>query len=240
MDKNMLLDVHNLSVRYGKALAVDGASIVVEEGKVAVILGANGAGKSSFLRAISGLVSQVSGEVLFAGKRIDGMAPFAIARAGLIHVPEARRLFPYLTVLDNLKLGATTRKVKAEISGDLEKVYKTFPILQEKRQQKANSLSGGQQQMLAIARALMARPKLLILDEPCLGLAPVVINELYEVIRNIADSGVGVLLAEQNVSLALRLGTYGYVFEVGKVIFQGGIDQLRDSPEILTHAYLGA
>jgi branched-chain amino acid transport system ATP-binding protein len=234
----MLLQIKNLTVRYGKALAVENLSLEVEEGKIAIIVGANGAGKTTILKVISGLLRPTLGEIWFEGKRIDGMPSFQIARAGIVHVPEGRRLFPLLTVLDNLKLGAGFRKDKMGVKEDMEKIFEDFPILREKRNQKANSLSGGQQQMLALSRALMAKPKLLILDEPCLGLAPIVIDELYSIIQTINQNGVSVLLAEQNVSLALRLGMYGYVLEVGKVILRGNIAELQNN-EIVNRAYLG-
>ena len=234
----MLLNVKNLTVRYGKALAVEKVSLEVQKGKIVIIVGANGAGKTTILKVISGLLTPTSGAVWFAGKRIDDMQAFEIARLGLVHVPERRRLFPYLTVLENLKLGASTRKDKSGIRKEMEKIFGSFPILRERRDQKAGSLSGGEQQILAIGRALMAKPKLLMLDEPCLGLAPVVIDELYSIIRNINQSGVSVLLVEQNVSLALRLGSYGYVLEVGSVILQGDMNELRDN-EIINRAYLG-
>jgi branched-chain amino acid transport system ATP-binding protein len=235
---NMLLDVKSLTVRYGKALAVENASFKIEKGRIVIIVGANGAGKTTILKVISGLIGPTSGEIWFEGKRIDGLQAFKIARTGIVHVPEGRRLFPLLSVSDNLKLGAGTKKDKSSVKGDMERIFENFPVLREKRNQKANSLSGGQQQMLALARALMGRPKLLILDEPCLGLAPIVIDELYSIIREINQSGVSVLLAEQNVSLALRLGMYGYVLEVGKIILQGDIAELRNN-EIVSRAYLG-
>jgi branched-chain amino acid transport system ATP-binding protein len=234
----MLLSVKHLTVEYGKALAVEGVSLDVRQGTIVILVGANGAGKTTILKVLSGLVSPTSGEVRYEGKRIDGMDAFRIARAGIIHVPEGRRLFPQLSVLDNLRLGGTARNDNAEAQRELERVFESFPVLRQKRSQKANSLSGGQQQMLAFGRALMAKPKLLILDEPCLGLAPIVIEELYSIIRTINESGVTVLLAEQNVSLAMRLGMYGYVLEVGKVVLEGNVDELRNN-EIVSRAYLG-
>jgi branched-chain amino acid transport system ATP-binding protein len=235
---SILLDIKNLTVRYGKALAVENVSLEVERGKVVIIVGANGAGKTTIMHVISGLLAPTSGEVRFEEKRIDGLQAFQIARAGIAHVPEGRRLFPQMTVQDNLKLGGGARKDRADMKKEMERIFESFPILRQKRNQKASSLSGGQQQMLALARALMAQPKLLILDEPCLGLAPVVIDEIYSIIHEINGTGVSVLLAEQNVSLALRLGTYGYVLEVGKVLLQGDMEELRNN-EVVSRAYLG-
>ncbi|MGD0919297.1 MAG: ABC transporter ATP-binding protein [Thermodesulfobacteriota bacterium] len=235
---NLLLNVENLTVRYGKALAVEKVCLEIQRGRTVIIVGANGAGKTSILRVISGLITPTSGDVWFDGKRINGLQAFEIARLGLVHVPEGRRLFPYLSVLDNLQLGASIRKDKMGMKKEMEGIFASFPVLRERRHQKAGSLSGGEQQMLAIGRALMAKPELLMLDEPCLGLAPIVIDELYSVIRNINQSGVTILLVEQNVSLALRLGSYGYVLEVGSVILQGDMDQLRNN-EIINRAYLG-
>jgi branched-chain amino acid transport system ATP-binding protein len=234
----MLLNVKNLTVRYGKALAVENVCFEVQRGKIVIIVGSNGAGKTTILRVISGLKTPSSGEVWFAGKRIEGMQAFEIVRLGLVHVPEGRRLFPYLTVMDNLILGASVRKDKMRYKKEMEKIFESFPILKERRDQKAGSLSGGEQQMLAIGRALMAKPELLMVDEPCLGLAPLVIDELYSIFRAINEDGVSVLLVEQNVSLALMLGDYGYVLEVGSVILEGNMDKLRDN-EIINRAYLG-
>jgi branched-chain amino acid transport system ATP-binding protein len=193
-------------------------------------------GKRTVLNVISRIVRPTSGEVCFSGNRIDHMEAFRIARAGIVHVPEGRRLFPYLSVADNLRIGA--RKGATDAKRQIEEVFHSFPALRGKRNQKAQSLRGGQQQILALARALMANPKLLILDEPCLGLAPVVIEELYTIIRRVNESGVTVLLAEPNLSLAMRLGTHGYVLEVGKVILEGSMDVLRNN-EMVSTAYLG-
>jgi branched-chain amino acid transport system ATP-binding protein len=234
----MLLEIKELTVLYGKALAVEKVSLEVQEGQIVILVGSNGAGKTTILNVISGLIPPTSGEVWYGGEQIAGLKAFEIARTGLIHVPEGRRLFPQLTVLDNLKMGATRRKDKPNVKEDLERIFENFPILREKRNQQANSLSGGQQQMLAFGRALMAKPKLLMLDEPCLGLAPLVIDELYSIIRSTNESGVSVLLAEQNFSLALRLGMVGYVLEVGKVTLQGDMETLRNN-EIVNRAYLG-
>lgn len=238
MGGQAILSIKNLSVRYGKALAVDNVSLKIEEGGVTILVGANGAGKTTILNVVSGLVAPASGEVTYAGKDIRGAAPHKIARSGLVHVPEGRRLFPQLTVLDNLRLGASSRSDKQDVKKDVASVFEHFPMLQQKQRQKAVSLSGGQQQILAIGRALMAKPRLLMLDEPCLGLAPVVIEEIYTIVHRINESGVSVLLAEQNVSLALRLGTYGYVLGIGKVTLEGAVDELKRN-DMVSRAYLG-
>jgi len=234
----MLLRVKSITVHYGKATAVGGVSIEVAEGTVVTIIGANGAGKSTILKALSGLTPLTSGEIWFLDRRIDGMAPYDIVSLGLVQIPEGRRLFPYLTVLSNLKLGASLRKDKAGVEKDMDEVSEHFPILWERHNQKAGTLSGGEQQMLAIARSLMAKPKLLLMDEPSLGLAPIMVHELVPIIKNINQSGVGVLLVEQNVPLALQVATRAYALQVGKVILEGNIDEFKDS-EIVKRAYLG-
>ena len=238
MDRTILLEVKDLSVRYGKAIAVERVSLEVPKGKIVIVVGSNGAGKTTILKVISGLIAPTSGEIWFDGKRIDGLKAFEIVRLGLVHVPEGRRLFPHLTVLENLTLGAGIRKGEMGMREEMGRIFENFPILEQRRKQKAGSLSGGEQQILALGRALMAKPVLLMVDEPCLGLAPVVIDTLYSIIRGINESGVSVLLVEQNVSLALRLGNYGYVLEVGNVILQGNIDELKDN-EVIRRAYLG-
>ncbi|MBL7203813.1 MAG: ABC transporter ATP-binding protein [Desulfobacteraceae bacterium] len=234
----MQLKVKDLTVNYGKAIAVDRISLEVAEGTVAAIIGANGAGKSTILKALSGLVPLTSGEIWFLGRRIDGTAAFHIVGLGLVHIPEGRRLFPYLTVLSNLKLGASLRKDKVGIKRDMEELFDHFPILKKRRDQKAGTMSGGEQQMLAIARSLMAKPKLLLMDEPSLGLAPIMVNELVPVIRNINERGVGVLLVEQNVPLALQVAERAYALQVGKIVLKGDIDEFKES-EIVKRAYLG-
>lgn len=233
-----LLEVRNLTVHYGKALAVEKVYLEVREGSVVTIVGSNGAGKTTILKVLSGLKEASTGDVWFSGKPIARMRPFEIVRLGLVQVPEGRRLFPYLSVLDNLKLGASARKDYSDIRKDMERLFESFPVLRQRIGQKAGSLSGGEQQMLAIARGLMAGPRMLILDEPSLGLAPLVVDELYHVIRRVHEGGVSVLLVEQNISLALRLAHYGYVLEVGSVILQGDMDELKDN-EIIHRAYLG-
>jgi branched-chain amino acid transport system ATP-binding protein len=234
----MLLRVKDLSVYYGKAMALEKVSLEVGSGAVVTIIGANGAGKSTLLKVLSGLWPRTSGEVHFDGKTIEGMRPYEIVSLGLVHIPEGRRLFPYLNVFENLKLGASLRKDKEGIKQDLEAVYTHFPILRDRRKQKAGSLSGGEQMMLAIGRGLMARPRLLLMDEPSLGLAPIMVDELVSVIRTINQGGVSVLLVEQNVFLALQVAQRGYVLEVGRVILEGDMDRFRNS-EVVKRAYLG-
>ena len=234
----MLLRVKDLSVYYGKAMALENVSLNVAEGAVVTIIGANGAGKSTILKILSGLWPSTSGEIYFDDKKIEGMEPYEIVSLGLVHIPEGRRLFPYLNVLENLKLGASLRKDKEGVKQDLDGVFTHFPILRDRRKQKAGSLSGGEQMMLAIARGLMAKPRLLLMDEPTLGLAPVMVVELVSVIQTINKTGVSVLLVEQNVFLALQVAHRGYVLEVGKVILEGNIDQFKNS-ELVKRAYLG-
>jgi len=234
----MLLKVKDITAHYGKAIALDTVSLEVAEGTVATIIGANGAGKSTILKALSGLIPLTSGEIWFLGRRIDGTAPFRIVGLGLVHIPEGRRLFPYLTVLNNLKLGASLRKDKAGIKKDMDELFDHFPVLGKRRNQKAGTLSGGEQQMLAIARSLLAKPKLLLMDEPSLGLAPIMVNELVPVIKNINERGVGVLLVEQNVPLALQVAERAYAIQVGKIVLEGDINEFKHS-EIVKRAYLG-
>jgi branched-chain amino acid transport system ATP-binding protein len=234
----MLLEVKNITVHYGKSMAIEDVSLEVAEGSVVSIIGANGAGKSTILRAISGLVPLTSGEIWFQNQRIDGVLPIKIVKRGIIHIPEGRHLFPYLTVLSNLKLGASLRRNRAGINQDMDRVFKLFPVLWNRRSQQAGTLSGGEQQMLAIGRGLMAGPKLLLMDEPSLGLAPIVIEELGEVIKDINQAGVSVLLVEQNVPLALGIATRGYALQVGRVVLEGSIEKLRSS-ETISKAYLG-
>jgi branched-chain amino acid transport system ATP-binding protein len=234
----MLLRVKDLSVYYGKAMALKNVSLEMAPGTVVTIIGANGAGKSTVLKVLSGLWPLASGEVYFDNRKIAGMKPYEIVSLGLVHIPEGRRLFPYLNVLENLKLGASLRKDKGGIKRDLEEVFAHFPILRDRRRQKAGSLSGGEQMMLAIARGLMASPRLLLMDEPTLGLAPVMVMELVAVIQTINGSGVGVLLVEQNIFLALQVAHRGYVLEVGRVILEGDIEQFKNS-DLVKRAYLG-
>jgi branched-chain amino acid transport system ATP-binding protein len=235
----MLLEVKNVTVHYGKSVALDGVSLGVAGGSVVSIIGANGAGKSTILRALSGLVPLTSGEIWFLDRRIDGMATPEIVRLGIIHVPEGRHLFPYLSVLVNLKLGASVRKDRGGIKREIDRVFERFPVLWDRRNQKAGTLSGGEQQMLAIGRGLMAKPKLLLMDEPSLGLAPIVVENLGEIIKDVNQEGVSVLLVEQNIPLALQVSTRGYALQVGRIVLEGEIDEFK-STEIVRRAYLGA
>jgi branched-chain amino acid transport system ATP-binding protein len=234
----MLLEVKNITVHYGKSVALDDVSLEVAEGSVVSIIGANGAGKSTVLKALSGLVPLTSGEIWFQGQRIDGLSTTDTVKLGIVQIPEGRQLFPFLTVLTNLKLGASLRKDKAGINKDMDGIFKRFPILFQRRNQQAGTLSGGEQQMLAIARGLMAKPKLLLMDEPSLGLAPIVIEELGEFIKHINQAGVSVLLVEQNVPLALGIATRGYALQTGRVVLEGDIKEFR-STETVRKAYLG-
>jgi len=234
----MLLEVKSITVHYGKSVALDDVSLEVAEESVVSIIGANGAGKSTILKALSGLVPLTSGEIIFQSKRIDGMDIPDIVKLGIVHIPEGRWLFPYLTVLDNLQLGASLRKDKEGINQDLDVINERFPILRARRNQKAGTLSGGEQQMLAIARGLMAKPVLLLMDEPSLGLAPIVVEELGEVIKDINQKGVSVLLVEQKVPLALGVATRGYALQIGRVVIGGDIEKIKSS-DTVKKVYLG-
>ena len=235
----MLLRVEEMTVHYGRAMALDSVSIRVEEGTALAVLGANGAGKTTLLRAISGLQPVTSGAIWVGDRRIDGLSAPDIVRLGVVHVPAGRRLFPDLSVFNNLRLGATLRKDKAEINADFAKVFTYFPILETRSGQKARTLSGGEQQMLAIGRAFMAKPKLLLMDEPSLGLAPKIVYELGPIIEDIRKKeGMSILLVEQNLGLARQLATKGYLLQVGRLVSEGNIGDLEKS-DVIKRAYLG-
>jgi branched-chain amino acid transport system ATP-binding protein len=234
----MLLEIKNVHVHYHKVAALKGVDMSVPEDGIVTIIGANGAGKSTTLRAISGLVRISKGEIVFRGERIDRLPPEKIVALGIAHVPEGRRIFPNLTVEENLRTGAFLRADKAEIGNDLDQVFEHFPRLKERRKQWARSLSGGEQQMLAIGRALMSRPRMLILDEPSMGLAPVMVQEIARIIREIVERGVAVVLVEQNAELALRLARFAYVLETGSIALQGPAHELHDNAHV-RRAYLG-
>jgi branched-chain amino acid transport system ATP-binding protein len=233
-----LLQVKELRVHYGKAEALKGVSIQVSQGSIITLIGANGSGKTSMMRAISGLKRPFSGEVWFRGGRIDRMGPHKIVRLGIAHIPEGRRIILPLTVLENMEIGAYLRKEKREIAESLEKIYGHFPVLKERRKQVAGSLSGGEQQMLATARALMTNPKLLLMDEPSLGLSPLLVDEVGKIITDIHKEGVGIILVEQNAYMALKLAQRAYVMEVGNVVLEGNAAELIHDEQV-KRAYLG-
>jgi branched-chain amino acid transport system ATP-binding protein len=232
-----LLEVRGLEVRYGGIRAVKGIDLAVDQGELVCLIGANGAGKSSTLRAISGLIPTAPGAVRYAGRDLAGTRAFERVREGLVMVPEGRGVFPQLTVTENLAMGAYARSDDA-IESDRERMFGLFPRLRERRTQTAGTLSGGEQQMLAIARALMSRPKLLLLDEPSMGLAPIVVERIFEVVREINQGGVTVLLVEQNARAALGLASRAYVMESGLVTLSGPAGELANDPKIID-AYLG-
>lgn len=233
-----LLQVDNLVVRYGTIEALHGVSLAVEEGRIATLIGANGAGKSTILRAISGLVKPASGTIEFKGSTITSHAAHTIVRQGLSHVPEGRGIFANLSVLENLKLGSYTRTDHSEVAHDVQRALEFFPRIKERLNQNAGTLSGGEQQMLAIARALIARPKLLLLDEPSLGLAPQIVQTIFKIIREINAMGTTILLVEQNAHMALSVAHDAYVLEVGEIAMQGPAAELAKSDEV-RKSYLG-
>ena len=238
MNKGNWFQVQNLRVFYERVEALKGITIGMENGAIVTLIGANGAGKSTALRAISGLIAISSGEILFREKKIHGLSPQEIVRSGIAHVPEGRRVFPYMTVKENLKLGAFRRKDKEGIRNDLEGVFEHFPVLRDRRSQRAGSLSGGEQQMLAIGRALMSQPLLLLLDEPSLGLAPLMVKEVGRIIREINQKNVGIILVEQNARMALQVATRGYVLQTGAVVLSDTAENLCRN-EMVRQAYLG-
>ena len=234
-----MLKLNAVRAAYGPVVALHDVSLEVGEGQIVTILGANGAGKSSTLRVISGLVRPTGGSVEFLGERIDHRSPEALVSLGISHVPEGRELFADLTVLENLRLGAYVRRDGADIKRDLDRMYEHFPVLAERRQQAAGSLSGGEQQMLAVARGLMSRPRLLLLDEPSLGLAPLVMREIFRIFQTInQEDKVTILLVEQNATLALSIAQHGYVLETGRVVFDGSAARLKED-EAVRRSYLG-
>ena len=235
----MLLKVENAGVHYNKVAALRDISLEVPHGGIVTIIGANGAGKTTILRAISGLVKLSSGEIWFDGKAISNLAPEKIVARGIAQVPEGRRVFPDLTVEENLRTGAFLRRDKAAVEQDLEATYARFPRLRERRGQWAKTMSGGEQQMLAIGRALMAKPRLLLLDEPSMGLAPVVVEEIAKIIKEISQQSVPVILVEQNAELALQLADHAYVLETGAMALQGPANDLHENDHV-RRAYLGA
>jgi branched-chain amino acid transport system ATP-binding protein len=232
-----LLEVSEIHAHYGSIEALKGISLTVDEGEVVTLIGSNGAGKSTTLRSISGLTPASSGTIVFAGEDITRVPAHEVVVRGIALAPEGRHCFPRMTARENLELGAHRRRGD-EIASDLERVYELFPRLKERERQKAGTMSGGEQQMLAIGRALMARPRLLMLDEPSMGIAPILVQRIYETIGEINRSGVAILLVEQNANYALEISRRGYVLETGRVALLGVSDDLRDDPEV-QRAYLG-
>ena len=233
-----LLEVDDLHVSYGRIRALHGVSLAVDEGAVVALIGANGAGKSTLLRAISGILRPRRGAIRFGGKDLVGLPVHQIARRRLIHVPEGRGMLARMTVLENLRVGGFARRDRAGTSGELERIFALFPVLRERRAQPAGSLSGGEQQMLAIGRAMMAGPRLLMLDEPSLGLAPLMVREIFRIIPRLTAEGTAVLLVEQNARMALQCAAHAYVLQTGQVVLSGRAADLLASPEV-QRAYLG-
>jgi branched-chain amino acid transport system ATP-binding protein len=234
----MMLSVQGLHAQYGKIKILHDVSLEIGEGEIVALIGANGAGKTTFLKVVSGLVRATQGEVIFMGRRIENLLPEKIARSGISHVPEGRKVFANSTVLTNLEMGAFHRKDKVEIKKDIEKYFEMFPVLGERRNQRAGTLSGGEQQMLVIARGLMARPKLLLLDEPSMGLAPFLVNDIFKIIKKLHQDNISILLVEQNVKKALRITQRAYVMELGRIPYHGTSEQLLNSDEV-RKTYLG-
>ena len=234
----MLLDVKDLRVHYIKSEVLKGISFELAEGTIICVIGANGAGKTTILRTISGLKAPTSGEIWFQGQRIEGLAPQKRIQMGIAHVLEGRRIFPYMTVMQNLKMGAYSRKDRIEVNKDIGEMFEHFPILKERSKQMGGSLSGGEQQMLAVARALMSKPKVLLMDEPTMGLSPLMVKEVGQIIKNINQSGVSIILVEQNAHMALRLAHWGYVIETGSIVLQGDTKDIINNEQV-KQVYLG-
>src|SRR5213594_4274428 len=238
--RDPLLTVSNLETYYGPIMAIRGVSFTVPERAIVTILGANGAGKSTILKTVSGVMDPQKGTITFAGRETQGMDPDRVTRLGISHVPEGREVFPFLSVRENLMMGAYPRKDRDGVADDLERVYGYFPRLKERLNQPAGQLSGGEQQMLAIGRALMNRPTLLLLDEPSLGLSPILVREIFTIIRRVnEEQGMSILLVEQNAKVALETAHYGYVLEVGRVVMNDSCERLMHSKDI-QEFYLGA
>ena len=236
--RDAMLTVDDIHVFYGNIAAVKGISLTVYPGEIVTLIGGNGAGKSTTMRTISGLLRPKRGEIHFQGERVSGLKGHEVAQRGIAQSPEGRRIFPRMTVTENLELGAFLRKDKAEILADMDRVFDLFPRLKERLTQKSGTLSGGEQQMLAMGRALMAQPKLLLLDEPSMGLAPVLVDSVFETIRKVNDQGVTVLLVEQNALVALNIADHAYVLETGHITLEGPAKELAHNDEV-RKAYLG-
>lgn len=234
----MLLELKNIVAGYGNIKALKGISLSVEEGKIVTLIGANGAGKSTTMKTVMGIMKPTEGDIFFQGKSIKGKSSYQNVRDGLVLVPEGRQILQTMTVKENLEMGAYQRKDKAGIAEDMEKVFAQFPRLKERLSQYGGTLSGGEQQMLAIGRAMMARPKVMLLDEPSMGLAPLVVSQIFEVIRKINATGTTVLLVEQNARKALQIADYAYVMETGKIFLEGPAREVAENPSVMA-AYLG-
>lgn len=237
-DSPIILEIEDLSVNYGVISAVKQMQLQIRRGEIVALIGTNGSGKTSALRSISGLNKNIQGQIRFEGKEIAKLEAHQIVERGISQVPEGRGVFPDLTVLENLKLGAYVRKDKARIAVDIQSMFELFPRLKERRKQLAGTMSGGEQQMLAIARALMARPKLLLLDEPSMGLAPLIVREIFTAIRKVNEEGVSILLVEQNAKMALATAHRGYVMETGSIVVEGEAAELRNN-DVVKSVYLG-
>jgi branched-chain amino acid transport system ATP-binding protein len=233
-----MLEIKNLNVHYGVIHALKDISLTVNEGEIVTLIGANGAGKTTTLRTISGLIKATSGQIILDGSDITSLSAPQRVQKNISQVPEGRRIFPAMTVLENLELGAYLRKDKPEIQKDIQHVYELFPILGERKKQTAGTLSGGEQQMLAMGRALMSKPKILLLDEPSMGLAPLLVREIFDIIKNINSEGTTILLVEQNARMALSIASRAYVIETGSIVMSGTGEELANSDEI-QKAYLG-
>jgi branched-chain amino acid transport system ATP-binding protein len=233
-----LLELRDVHTYYGNIHALKGITVSVDAGEIVSLIGANGAGKSTTLKTISGLLRPRQGEIWFDGTRIDGTSPHEIVSLGISQAPEGRRIFPRMTVLENLEMGAYQREKGAEVDADFDRVYTLFPRLKERLSQNGGTLSGGEQQMLAIGRALMARPKVILLDEPSMGLAPILVEQIFEIVKEINAAGTTVLLVEQNALMALGIARRGYILQTGEIVLQDAADRLMVNPEV-QKAYLG-
>ncbi|MEO3384771.1 ABC transporter ATP-binding protein [Mesorhizobium sp. CAU 1741] len=238
-DPEVVLSIRNIESYYGPIMAIRGVSLEVPQGRIVTVLGANGAGKTTLMKTISGVMDPEKGQIVYEGRNIAGYSPDRVVRAGIVHVPEGREVFPLLTVEENLRMGAYTRSDTDGIRRDQEMVFSYFPILAERRSQVAGTLSGGQQQMLAIGRGLMAKPKLMLLDEPSLGLSPLLVKEIFQIIRRLnREQGVTMMLVEQNAKVALELADYGYVMELGRIVMADTAQRLLQSKDV-QEFYLG-